>query len=133
MSLFEDLDMEYLETLNLSEASLNASLAWLFEDGWGAADDGWGTAAPFLPRADLLAVSTVYGVVFLVGVVGNIAVGVSVCGVKELRTATNFFLLNLSVADLLVLLVCMPISLLETWVPFPWLLGEALCELHVFL
>eukprot|EP00058_Branchiostoma_floridae_P026566 XP_002612057.1 hypothetical protein BRAFLDRAFT_94147 [Branchiostoma floridae] len=71
MSLFEDLDMEYLETLNLSEASLNASLAWLFEDGWGAAEDGWGTAAPFLPRADLLAVSAVYGVVFLQSVVYN--------------------------------------------------------------
>ncbi|XP_078681655.1 growth hormone secretagogue receptor type 1-like [Branchiostoma floridae x Branchiostoma belcheri] len=115
-----------MEYLNFTDGVFpNGSLGWPFELDWDA-------ASPLLPRADILAVSAVYGLVFAVGVVGNLAVGASVCGVKELRTATNFFLLNLSVADLLVLLVCMPISLLEIWVPFPWLLGEALCKLTPF-
>ncbi|XP_035691409.1 growth hormone secretagogue receptor type 1-like [Branchiostoma floridae] len=87
----------------------------------------------YLSEGALIAVTVVYAVVFLVGVLGNVAVGLAVWGRRELRKATNYFLVNLSVADLLLLLVCMPTSLLETWVPMPWLLGEVMCKLVPYL
>ena len=44
---------------------------------------------------------TVYGLLFLVSLVGNVMVLIVILGTKELQTVTNCFLLNLSVADLL--------------------------------
>ena len=45
-----------------------------------------------------------------------------------MRTATNMFLANLSVADLLVLLICMPSALLELHSRDAWHLGAAMCK-----
>ncbi|KAI8490654.1 neuromedin U receptor [Branchiostoma belcheri] len=77
-----------------------------------------------LTQGELSAVSAAYGAVFLVGVLGNLLVAVVLLKVPHMRNPTNYLLLNLSVADLLFLLVCMPVSLIETWIVFPWLLGE---------
>ncbi|XP_066277430.1 thyrotropin-releasing hormone receptor-like [Branchiostoma lanceolatum] len=68
-----------------------------------------------------------------VGVVGNLLVGVVVLKVRRMRSPTNYLLLNLSVADLLVLLVCVPAAILETWVVSPWLLGEFMCYLVPYM
>ncbi|XP_078679720.1 QRFP-like peptide receptor [Branchiostoma floridae x Branchiostoma belcheri] len=92
-----------------------------------------GTREDYLSEGALIAVTVIYAAVFLVGVLGNVAVGLAVWGRRELRKATNYFLVNLSVADLLLLLVCMPTALLETWVPMPWLLGEVMCKLVPYL
>ncbi|XP_013783951.1 growth hormone secretagogue receptor type 1-like [Limulus polyphemus] len=75
-------------------------------------------------------VATVLCAVLLaVGTTGNILVPVVVCRTKDLRNSTNFFLINLSIADLLVLLVCMPTVLIELHSkPEVWLLGEGMCK-----
>ncbi|XP_066275360.1 neuromedin-U receptor 2-like [Branchiostoma lanceolatum] len=86
-----------------------------------------------LTQGELSAVTAAYGVVFLVGVLGNLLVAVVVLKVPHMRSPTNYLLLNLSVADLLVLLVCMPVSLIETWVVFPWLLGEFMCYFSPYM
>jgi len=122
--------MAELDFENASLDVYNMNASYVFNHTFWM--DGMDEMKP-LSSVTLVLISVTYGVIFLVGILGNVSVGLAVWGNRELRTPTNFFLLNLSVADLLVLLVCMPISLLETWVPFPWLLGEALCELHVFL
>jgi len=51
--------------------------------------------------------------VLAVGVTGNLLVIVVILTNKLLRSSTNLFLLNLSVADLLVLLTSTPTSLVE--------------------
>lgn len=48
-----------------------------------------------------------------VGVMGNLLVIVVILTSKVLRSSTNLFLLNLSVADLLVLVTCTPSALAE--------------------
>lgn len=49
---------------------------------------------------------------------------------KDMRNSTNIFLTNLSVADLLVLLVCTPTVLVEiNSKPETWVLGHELCKL----
>lgn len=68
-------------------------------------------------------------VIFIVGVTGNLLVPLVVIKTKYLRNSTNLFLINLSMADLLVLLVCMPIVFIELHSrPETWLLGESMCK-----
>ena len=65
----------------------------------------------------------------VVGVVGNVIVPLVVCLNKDLRHSTNFFLINLAAADLLVLLVCLPTAMVELHVrPDTWVLGSIMCE-----
>lgn len=68
-------------------------------------------------------------VIFTVGVCGNLLVLLVVIKTKYLRNSTNLFLINLSIADLLVLIVCMPTVLIELHSkPETWLLGEPMCK-----
>ena len=47
------------------------------------------------------------------GVAGNILVCLSVATASNLQTMVNLFLVNLALADILVLLVCAPFSILQ--------------------
>lgn len=69
-------------------------------------------------------------IVLLCGVSGNILVPFVVCRTRELCTnSTNVFLINLSIADLLVLVVCMPTVMIELHSkPEVWTLGEVMCK-----
>lgn len=72
-------------------------------------------------------------VILTVGVCGNLLVPLVVIKTKYLRNSTNLFLINLSVADLLVLIVCMPTVLIELHSrPETWLLGEPMCKYTFF-
>lgn len=85
-----------------------------------------GSAFPLYLRlwATLLAL-----LIFIVGVGGNALVPILMWQNRQLRHSTNIFLLNLALADSLVLLVCLPTSLVELHtVPNTWVLGEVLCE-----
>lgn len=51
-----------------------------------------------------------------------------------MRNSTNIFLTNLSIADLLVLLVCTPTVLVEVNTrPETWVLGEEMCKFFFVL
>ncbi len=69
-----------------------------------------------------------YVLVFLFGFSGNLFVIFVIFKNPEMSTATNIFLVNLSVADLLVLVVCLPIGLIELYSMDEWLLGDFMCE-----
>lgn len=67
--------------------------------------------------------------IFIVGVCGNLLVPIVVIKTKYLRNSTNLFLINLAVADLLVLIICEPTLLIELHSrPETWLLGEPMCK-----
>ncbi|KAK2141422.1 hypothetical protein LSH36_1103g00017 [Paralvinella palmiformis] len=51
-----------------------------------------------------IAMTITYAVVFLFGLVGNVLVIFVICRNPDMSTTTNYFLINLSLADLLVLL-----------------------------
>ncbi|KAJ9590739.1 hypothetical protein L9F63_016255, partial [Diploptera punctata] len=64
-------------------------------------------------------------VILGIGVVGNVMVPIVILKTKDMRNSTNIFLMNLSVADLMVLLVCTPTVLVEVnSKPETWVLGE---------
>ncbi|XP_050668184.1 orexin/Hypocretin receptor type 1-like [Leptidea sinapis] len=69
--------------------------------------------------------------VFLVGLVGNSLVCVAVYRNHSMRTVTNYFLVNLAIADFMVLLFCLPATVL--WdVTETWFLGDILCKMLLY-
>ncbi|XP_014676640.1 PREDICTED: neuropeptide Y receptor type 2-like [Priapulus caudatus] len=73
-----------------------------------------------------------YGVVFLIGLVGNILVFLTVARYRSMRTLTYTFLVNLAVGDIMVVVVCMPLTLGYT-VYRAWLYGDVMCRLMPFV
>ncbi|XP_068625351.1 orexin receptor type 2-like [Battus philenor] len=72
-----------------------------------------------------------HGAVLAAGLAGNALVCVAVYRNRAMRTVTNYFIVNLAVADFLVLLFCLPPTVL--WdVTETWFLGEALCKILLY-
>lgn len=69
------------------------------------------------------------GLILVVGLVGNCLVPVVIWNNRDLRNSTNLFLLNLSLADILVLCVSMPTVLVEIYERRDtWIFGKVMCE-----
>lgn len=54
-----------------------------------------------------------YFIVFIVGLIGNCFVIAVVYRSPRMRTVTNFFIVNLAVADILVIVFCLPATLMS--------------------
>ncbi|CAK9803025.1 Growth hormone secretagogue receptor type 1 [Anthophora plagiata] len=73
-------------------------------------------------------------IVMILGIIGNLMVPLVVFRGKDMRNSTNIFLVNLSVADLCVLLICTPTVLVEVNSgPQVWPLGEYMCRAVPFV
>lgn len=70
-----------------------------------------------IPFRLAIRISIGYTSIFLIGVLGNLLVILSVWRNQQLRTQINFFLANLAVADLLVNVICVPFTLVATIFP----------------
>nr|XP_018905595.1 PREDICTED: orexin receptor type 1-like isoform X1 [Bemisia tabaci] len=70
--------------------------------------------------------------VFVVGLVGNALVCVAVYRNRAMRTITNYFIVNLAVADFMVILFCLPPTVV--WdVTETWFMGTALCKIVLYI
>ncbi|KAI5715639.1 hypothetical protein M8J77_019835 [Diaphorina citri] len=70
-------------------------------------------------------VQVLCSIILCIGVLGNIMVPCVILKSKDMRNSTNIFLMNLSIADLMVLLVCTPTVLVEVnSKPETWQMGE---------
>ncbi|XP_017764895.1 PREDICTED: growth hormone secretagogue receptor type 1 [Eufriesea mexicana] len=94
-----------------------------------------GTAALYMLPAYIRTTSMVVCIVVMVlGIIGNLMVPIVVFRGKDMRNSTNIFLVNLSVADLCVLLICIPTILVEVNSgPQVWPLGEHMCKAVPFV
>lgn len=63
-----------------------------------------------LPLLELLSVSFVYGLTFVLGAVGNCLVIVCIARFRRMHNVTNIFLVSLATADLLLVCLCIPIK-----------------------
>ncbi|KAK6178751.1 hypothetical protein SNE40_011264 [Patella caerulea] len=75
---------------------------------------------------------TLYIPTFIVALVGNILIILTVFADKTVRKTKNIYLINLAVSDLCITLFCMPITV-GTIVYRMWVYGEFLCKFTAFL
>ncbi|CAJ1078570.1 -hydroxytryptamine receptor 2A [Xyrichtys novacula] len=72
-------------------------------------------------------------VVIAVTVMGNILVILAVSLEKKLQNATNYFLMSLAVADMLLGILVMPISMVTILYDYGWPLPSDLCPIWIYL
>lgn len=72
-------------------------------------DYDYNAAQAYLPINELIPVTIIYSITLLSGLIGNMLVIISVARFKKMQNTTNTFLLSLSTADLLLVVVCVPV------------------------
>lgn len=86
---------------------------------------------PYHQRPETYIVPIIFGLIFIVGLIGNSSLIYILCRHKTMRSVPNTFIFNLALGDLLVLLFSVPftstIYTLESW-PF----GEFICKFTEF-
>lgn len=116
----------------LGQDNSNSTAAYLypnFSGVEGVGNGSTGAEVPVIPGYIRITSMVFCFVILGIGVAGNIMVPIVILKTKDMRNSTNIFLMNLSVADLMVLLVCTPTVLVEVNTkPETWVLGEEMCE-----
>ncbi|XP_067853479.1 5-hydroxytryptamine receptor 2A-like [Heptranchias perlo] len=72
-------------------------------------------------------------IIIVLTVGGNILVIMAVSLEKKLQNATNYFLMSLAVADMLVGILVMPVSLITILYDYTWPFPEKLCPIWIYL
>jgi hypothetical protein len=88
---------------------------------------------PSPPEYIVISSTFLYSIIFVVGIVGNIMVVVVISCSRRMKTTVNMYLVNLCIADMLVILVCMPTALVDIFTKEVWLFGEFMCKCYVTL
>lgn len=88
----------------------------------------------FLPSESVLAtewfqttVYFLYGIIFVVALVGNALVCYVVWSSPRMKTVTNFFIVNLAFSDILMTFFCVPTSFVSTLILQYWPFGAEMC------
>ncbi|XP_064097653.1 G-protein coupled receptor 54-like isoform X2 [Macrobrachium nipponense] len=74
----------------------------------------------------------VYSVTYVVGVVGNVLIIFTIARYRRLKTTTNVFLASLASADLLLILICIPVKIARLF-SYTWTMGYFLCKLIYYM
>ncbi|XP_044007240.1 QRFP-like peptide receptor [Aphidius gifuensis] len=82
-------------------------------------------------KADYVLI-VLYVSIMLLALIANIMVILVVIKYQYMRSVTNYFVVNLSIADLLVSLICMPMAISQA-VSIKWIYGETMCKLFYYL
>ncbi|KAM6927255.1 neuromedin-U receptor 2 [Xenentodon cancila] len=78
-------------------------------------------------------VTTVYLLIFLTGLSGNLLTCAVIAKHKRMRNPTNLYLVSLAVSDLLVLMFGMPLEIYDLWQNYPFPFGVGGCYFKTFL
>lgn len=68
-----------------------------------------------------------YGVLAFAAITSNMIVCYIVLSNQRMRTATNFFIVNLAVGDILMAMLCIPFSFPPNLIYGYWPFGKTLC------
>ncbi|XP_022089618.1 orexin receptor type 2-like isoform X2 [Acanthaster planci] len=84
------------------------------------------------PRPYEYLIIVIYGLVFLLAIIGNTLVCIAVLRNEHMRTVTNYYIVNLALADILVSLVCLPFSVVVD-ISETWFFGDVLCSIIPYI
>ncbi|XP_008415740.1 neuropeptide Y receptor Y8b isoform X2 [Poecilia reticulata] len=73
-----------------------------------------------------------YSIVMAVGLIGNSCLVFVIMRHKEMQNVTNIFIVNLSCSDILMCIICLPVTIIYTLMD-QWILGDTLCKLTPFI
>ncbi|KAJ8350432.1 hypothetical protein SKAU_G00255620 [Synaphobranchus kaupii] len=79
-----------------------------------------------------IAITTVYGIIIMVGLIGNITLIKTFWTVKSMRNVPNLFLSSLALGDVLLLVTCAPVDA-SRYLTDEWLFGRVGCKLIPFI
>ncbi|KAG7234639.1 hypothetical protein INR49_004164, partial [Caranx melampygus] len=79
-----------------------------------------------------VAIASVYGVISVLGLVGNITLIKTFCSVKSSRNVPNLFMSSLALGDVLLLLTCAPVDA-SRYLSEEWLFGRVGCKVIPFI
>ncbi|XP_043492653.1 neuropeptides capa receptor-like [Polistes fuscatus] len=87
----------------------------------------------YLPLQLVLPITFAYVIIFVTGVFGNIMTCIVIKKNPTMQTATNYYLFNLAISDLLLLVLGLPNELSIFWEQYPWQFGLYMCKLRAFV
>ncbi|KAK9497870.1 hypothetical protein O3M35_003780 [Rhynocoris fuscipes] len=82
----------------------------------------------YLSLKIVIPITIIYSVLFLSGLVGNIAVCFVIATNISMHTPTNYYLFSLALSDLALLILGLPNDLSIYWQQYPWVLGLFFCK-----
>ncbi|CDW54236.1 Putative neuropeptide G protein-coupled receptor [Trichuris trichiura] len=115
-------DYEQFEVTNASECNCSDPSYWYTE--LCDCDYPETTATDLIQEA--LPLGLWYGLVLVLGVIGNTLVITVVVRYRKMRSFTNILLASLSTADLLIVLFCLPVQY-SKYLSHSWIMGVFLC------
>lgn len=109
----DDENAEFIENADGRIVIMNTSNAYSYEyDGNFSFEESPGIPLVKQPAHLIAVYSIAYGLVFIFGLIGNSFVIAVIFKDPSMRNVTNYFILNLAVADIFVAILCVPITLL---------------------
>ena len=72
---------------------------------------------------------TLYAAIFCISSIGNALVCVIILKKKRMKTVTNYFILNLAIADLTLTLICIPFDIPVQEMNYRWPYGSFMCKI----
>ncbi|XP_078262916.1 neuropeptide Y receptor type 1-like [Rhinoraja longicauda] len=83
----------------------------------------------YSPPAMIFILALVYSAIIILGVSGNLLLIIIIMKQKEMHNVTNILIVNLSVSDLLISIMCLPFTFVYTFMDH-WIFGEAMCKMN---
>nr|XP_023022279.1 neuropeptides capa receptor-like [Leptinotarsa decemlineata] len=75
-----------------------------------------------------VAITIINCIIFVTGIIGNAAVCFVIFKHKSLNTPTDYYLVNLAVSDITLLLFGLPYDVMLYWHQYPWIFGQYFCQ-----
>ncbi|XP_053279713.1 gastrin-releasing peptide receptor [Pleuronectes platessa] len=79
-----------------------------------------------------VAIASVYGVISVLGLIGNITLIKTFCSAKSTRNVPNLFMSSLALGDVLLLVTCAPVDA-SRYLSEEWLFGRVGCKVIPFI
>lgn len=79
------------------------------------------------PISLLVPTTVCYAIIFVAGLLGNVVTCIIINKNKSMHTATNYYLFNLAISDLLLLISGMPLEIYNMWIPYQYPFSSGVC------